>query len=115
MNYRLKSTGAIIDVVAYSSISTPSERRKDDYVRYMDFNGNVRHLGGVNIYIDCEPIEKRQVLYLSEQFRAEAAKDILCAMISSQRYLFGEGNVAKHVDTAIAFADMLIRKLGGND
>ena len=46
-----------------------------------------------------------------QSFRAEAAKDIMCAMIGSSTYLFGEGTIEKHVNRAVMFADMLIEKL----
>lgn len=46
-----------------------------------------------------------------QSFRAEAAKDILCAMISSTTYCFTESTIDSHTDRAIRFADNLISKL----
>ena len=46
-----------------------------------------------------------------QSFRAEATKDILCAMISSTTYCFAESTIGSHTDRAIRFADTLISKL----
>ena len=46
-----------------------------------------------------------------QSFRNQAAKDILCAMISSTTYCFTESTIDSHTDRAIRFADNLISKL----
>ena len=46
-----------------------------------------------------------------QSFQAEAAKDILCAMIGSTTYNFYESTISLHTARAIDFADNLISKL----
>lgn len=46
-----------------------------------------------------------------QSFRNQAAKDILCAMISSTTYFFAESTIDSRTDRAIRFADNLISKL----
>lgn len=45
------------------------------------------------------------------KFRAEAAKDILCAFASNEHIELSKDNIEKSVESSIALADILIIKL----
>jgi len=49
-----------------------------------------------------------------QAFRAEAAKDILCAFASNERIELSKDNIEKSVECSIALADILIIKLKGD-
>ena len=48
------------------------------------------------------------------KFRAEAAKDILCAFASNEHIELSKDNIEKSVESSIALADILIIKLKGD-
>lgn len=111
MKYRIRKTNEIVDVVGYSAC-THTRYSSTDYVCYIDSKGNEIIGRGLNLIWDFEPInEESDNDFDWQSFRAEASKDILCAMIGSSTYLFGEGTIEKHANRAVMFADILIEKL----
>jgi len=57
---------------------------------------------------------KSNIKFDWQAFRAEAAKDILCAFASNERIELSKDNIEKSVECSIALADILIIKLKGD-
>ena len=75
-----------------------------------DYNGGNEVIGrGLNLIWDFEPINEESVNDFDLQsFRAEAAKDILCAMIQGG---YGEDRIIHQSELAVKYADELITQL----
>lgn len=100
MRKRIKKTGEIVDVIAYSS---GTERCKLDSVKYIDEGGN-EVSSNLNYYYDFEDIETDTSDYWTK-FRHQASLAALSG-ININRDFWGED-----VNLAIKIADNLIEKL----
>lgn len=112
MKYRIRKTNEIVDVVDYSAC-THTRFHVTDYVCYIDSKGKEIIGGGLNLIWDFEPINEESANNFDWQsFRAEAAKDILCAIITANNWFYGnETESATKIESAIKLADKLISKL----
>lgn len=97
MKARIKKTGEIVNLASYAPIT----------LNMCDSWGNPIEMKPEEV----ELIQDKTNDFDWQSFRAEAAKDILCAMISSTQYWFSEPAFDSKVDRAIRFADKLIAKL----
>ena len=102
MKYRNRKTNEIVDVVCYSGCSYV--KTEQDYVCYYDSEGNKVIGKGLSLIWDFESIDETQN-FDWQSFRAEAAKDILCAMIAK----FGTSDI--DMNDVVKWADSLISKL----
>ena len=109
MKYRIRKTNEIVDVVGYSAC-THTRYPSTDYVCYIDNGGNEIIGRGLNLIWDFEPINEESANNFDLQsFRAEAAKDILCAIIQSGYY--GEDRIAHQSELAVGYSNELVKQL----
>lgn len=113
MKYRIRKTNEIVDVVGYSAC-THIRYPNTDYVCYIDNGGNEIIGRGLNLIWDFEPITE-EYTFDWQSFRNQAAKDIMCAMISNEG-VADESSVDdftkdNQVKDAVLYADKLISKL----
>lgn len=80
MKYRIRKTNEIVDVVGYSACT--HTRFPGDYVCYIDSKGEEIVGRELNLIWDFEPISEDST-FNWQSFRAEAAKDILCVLLSN--------------------------------
>lgn len=57
MKYRIRKTGEIIDVISYSGLTSTERDEIDDWVDYIDSNGNEIKHAQLNLYWDLDPIQ----------------------------------------------------------
>lgn len=120
MKARYRKTGEIVTIVAYSGQVDRSETF--DFVYYIDSNGkeHTEDGRGLNLYWDFETeienpsINKTIVDWPS--FRREAAKDIVCAILSAGMEQTDDNNSHFHTFKELAavsvkWADELIKQL----
>ena len=96
MKARIKSTGDIMPIAPYAKVTLDvCDDRGTPYE--VDFE-NIELLNEDNVGSDVD----------WSAFRREAAKDILCAMVSGG---YGRGRESEHAYLAIKYADELIKHL----
>lgn len=107
MKKRIRKTGEVVDVIAYSSCHT---RMNDDYVSYIDSKGEENHaVRGLNYYWDFEDVEEELHTDIDwEKRRYEIAKDIMANI-----YDLSKEDMYAHM--AVLAADALISELGKGD
>ena len=109
MQYRIRKTNEIVDVVCYSGCSYV--KTEQDYVCYYDSKGNKVIGKGLSLIWDFEPIDETQN-FDWQSFRAKAAKDILCSVILTfeAKDPFDKA-LDNAINNSIKAADKLISKL----
>lgn len=119
MKYRIRKTGEIIDVVSYSGLTSTIRDKNDDWVDYIDSNGNeIRH-AQLNKYWDLELVNETETDIDWEQRRYEIARDVLASSsiktavdLLGAGYSIGEDNMGVAcAKQAVAMADALIVEL----
>lgn len=85
MKYRIRKTGEIIDVISYSGLTSTERDEIDDWVDYIDSNGNEIKHAQLNLYWDLEPIQIESAIDW-EQKRCDMAKDFTAALLGRLNY-----------------------------
>ena len=106
MKAKIKKTGEIVDVIAYSG---NLERESTDAVDYIDSKGVEHPNDKLNYYWDLAPVNISDIDW--EQRRYEIAKDVLCALIEIHYNCKKDVNLPSSGEIAIDEADALIRLL----
>lgn len=106
MKAKIRKTGEIVDVIAYSCNLA---RKPTDVVDYIDSKGIEHHNEKLNYYWDLAPANISDIDW--EQRRYEIAKDVLCALIEIHYNCKKDVNLPSSGEIAIDEADALIRLL----
>jgi hypothetical protein len=114
MKYRIRKTNEIVDVVGHS-VCTYTRLPATDYVCYIDNKGEEIVGRGLNLIWDFEPILE-EYSFDWQSFRAEAAKDILCAVLPRVEIIDGDiqQSIKNTISNSINVADELIKQLKEN-
>lgn len=85
MKYKIRKTGEIIDVISYSGLTSTERDEIDDWVDYIDSNGNEIKHAQLNLYWDLEPIQIESAIDW-EQKRCDMAKDFTSTLLGRLNY-----------------------------
>lgn len=86
MKYKIRETGEIIDVVSYSGLASTERDEIEDWIDYIDSNGNEIKHAQLNIYWDLEPITDIESTIDWEKRRYDMAKDFTAVMLGRLNY-----------------------------
>lgn len=115
MKYKIRKTGEMVDVISYSA-PMGTRRTEDDYVSFVDSNGDEHPREKGNIYWDFEQVANdinvgSKVEIDWEQRRYETSRTMLAELWSSGDF---NGMRIKAVEAAVwavSYADALIAEL----
>lgn len=114
MKYKIRKTGEIVDVIAYSN-PMGAYRTSEDCVSYIDSKGSEHPREKGNIHWDFEELvdDTRATEIDWEQRRYEIAKAAMQGRLSNQYgdILVGERDFEGVAVSSVEFADALIKEL----
>lgn len=112
MKYKIRKTGEIIDVVSYSGLTSTERDEIDDWVDYIDSNGNEIKHAQLNLYWDLEPIQIESAIDW-EQRRYEIAKEAMWGLLyNNDDNLLGiKLKPSDLVEMVLVYTDALIAEL----
>lgn len=109
MKAKIRKTGEIVDVITYNHCSTV--RSHQDYVSYIDSNGNEHDRESLNYYWDFEPIDT-QVDNHWQDVRERAAIAAMQGLAANSNLVYNNGEEKICIIArAMRYADALVKEL----